>query len=129
MNKLPFLRIVWQYYVSYAESRKEGICSMEKKGTVPADINSIEENLNSLESELQNHYSQMGRTVLELADHEQRIIDELIAEIIELKTAIHQKRNEIQCPNCMKFNAAESNYCRFCGEALFSEKQLLKGES
>lgn len=91
---------------------------MKQKPASQAEIQAMEKDLAAMETDLQSHYSKMGKSILELAGTEQRAIDQRIDKIIQLKMRLAQSKNEVQCPECMTFNASGSYYCSHCGVPL-----------
>lgn len=81
-------------------------------------IQAMEEELHRKEEELQAHYIQMGKSLLELADGEQRTIDHLVDDIIATRTRLAEARDERRCPACCLFNTADSRFCKHCGAKL-----------
>lgn len=78
----------------------------------------LEKSLVKMELELQTCYSEMGKSLLELADGEQKRIDALVDRIIETRKRLTAVQGEIRCPECMTYNTADSKFCRRCGSAL-----------
>ncbi len=83
-----------------------------------AYIRETEEALIRLEARLQDRYSLMGKNLLELADNEQRSINQIVEEIIQTKNKLAIARHEQPCPHCMIYNPEDSKYCRNCGRLL-----------
>ncbi len=81
----------------------------------------IEETLTRLEVDLQERYCRMGKELLEIADSEQRAINNLVDQIIKIKKALAVVNSEIECPQCMAHNASDSSYCKHCGQPLDGE--------
>lgn len=81
-------------------------------------VTRMEEKLDELEQQLQCHYCDMGKSILEMARQEQREINRLVDEIIKTRKALAQARCEVQCEECMAFNPPDSRYCRRCGARL-----------
>lgn len=82
------------------------------------EVVSLEESLARMETELHAHYCQMGKSLLELAEGEQKNVDALIDDIIKTRKKLVVARHEIECPECMTFNSEDSKYCRRCGTFL-----------
>lgn len=77
-----------------------------------------EEKLARLEFELQQHYCQIGKCVLELAVAEQRAVGDLIDEIIMTRHRIAVAQGEKRCEECLAYNTPGSIYCKRCGARL-----------
>lgn len=82
------------------------------------DIRELEKDLTVMEARLQTSYSRMGKSLLELADSEQRAINRLVDDIVAKKRQLSEARGEKQCPACMVFNDGDSRYCKHCGAEL-----------
>lgn len=92
------------------------------------DIQRMEEELSVSEAKLQMRYSQMGKSLLEMAEDEQKAVDQLVDKIIRLKKQISAAKNERRCPECMVLNSSDNNYCRHCGAKLAEDSGQEKGE-
>lgn len=88
------------------------------------EIRQTEEELIKLELELQAHYCQMGKSILELADTEQKAIGRLVDEIIKCRKRLARRRQEIECPQCTAYNTADSIYCKRCGAMLQKTQEV-----
>lgn len=99
------------------------------KETERSAIHKMEEELTIMEARLQTHYSQMGKSMLELAGSEQRAVNRLVDEIIKKKKTLSEARQEKQCPDCMVYNGSDSRFCRQCGKRLpeIDEKETNHG--
>lgn len=89
------------------------------------EIEMMEKTLGQMERELQNRYSEMGKSLLELADHEQREIGALVDGMIDLRRQLFTAKGEIECEFCTAFNPADARYCKNCGNKLMGKQ---KGE-
>ncbi len=78
----------------------------------------LEKELLLMEAELQLRYSRIGKQILEMMDCERLSINQLADQIIEKKRQLSDIRNEKQCAQCMVHNAADSKYCKHCGQKL-----------
>lgn len=90
------------------------------------EIDEMEKTLGQMEHELQNRYSEMGKSLLELADHEQREISALVDDMIELRRRLFTAKGEIECGFCNAFNPADARFCKNCGSKLIQKQ---KGET
>lgn len=77
-----------------------------------------EARLRRLEQELYDHYYQLGKSLLELAEQEQRQISKIIEKIIEARNRLAVAKEEKSCPYCMTFNDSDSVFCKRCGQKL-----------
>lgn len=94
------------------------IMNMCKKNSKENGITQLEGELNHLEADLQAHYCQIGKEILELAEKEQGQINNLVDQIINIKKKLAVIKNNIQCPWCMAYNSSDSKYCKHCGEEI-----------
>lgn len=78
----------------------------------------LEEDIRRKECELHKRYSQMGKSLLEMAEGEQRTINRLVDEIIERRAELVQIKGQRECPACTAYNDADSRYCKRCGGKL-----------
>lgn len=90
------------------------------------EIDEMEKDLNQLEHELQFRYSSMGKSLLDLADLEQKKVNKLVDEIIVMRKKLAIAKQEIECDECMTFNPSDARYCKRCGKRLAQFKE--KGE-
>lgn len=88
---------------------------MENGNTQTADLESV---LSKKEQELNELYCDMGKSLLEMAENEQRVANRLVDEIIALRKKLVRARKSVQCAECLAYNAADSNYCSRCGSRL-----------
>jgi septal ring factor EnvC (AmiA/AmiB activator) len=82
------------------------------------DVQRLERDLNKMETTLNEHYCNIGKQLLEMAEQEDREINNLVDKIIEIKKKIYELGEAIQCPNCLLVNSSESRYCSHCGNEL-----------
>lgn len=91
-------------------------------------IKELEETLNRLEYELQSHYSDMGKCLLDLAEQEQKKVDKLVDEIIILRKRLSIYKQEIECSTCMTVNPPDAVYCKRCGKKFdYAERKRQNG--
>lgn len=86
--------------------------------TQPDEIEMMEKTLGQMEHELQNRYSEMGKSLLELADQERREIGSLVDDMIDLRRQLFTAKGETECENCTAYNPADARYCKNCGSKL-----------
>lgn len=79
------------------------------------EIQKLELKLASKEAELERRYKELGKSLLELAGHEQRLANRLVDGIIEVKKQLALAKDEKQCPKCAAYNSGDSRYCKRCG--------------
>ncbi|MGI6176531.1 MAG: zinc ribbon domain-containing protein [Christensenellales bacterium] len=91
---------------------------MNETNAEGADLMRLEEALGKKQHQLQAHYCQIGKSILEIADGEQKTIDALVDDIIEIRKKIVAIKHEIECAKCMTYNPPDSRYCRRCGTPL-----------
>lgn len=82
------------------------------------EVAQLEESLAQMELELQSHYCQMGKQLLELAGSEQKTVGTLVDAIVKTRKKLVLAKHEIECPNCITFNSVDSKYCKRCGTPL-----------
>lgn len=85
----------------------------EKNGTAAA-----EQTLAQLELELQERYTQIGKSFLEIAACEQDEVNLLVDKIIHTRKELTLIRQDIQCPGCLSYNSSNSQFCHHCGQKL-----------
>lgn len=78
----------------------------------------MEEELNLLESTLQRKYTDIGKSILELAESEKNEVNRLVEQIIDTKQKLSNVKGEIPCDGCMARNAPDSQFCKRCGKPL-----------
>ncbi|MGD9560622.1 MAG: hypothetical protein AB7V55_08470 [Oscillospiraceae bacterium] len=93
-----------------------------------ARLEALEERIHKKECELQQHYSQMGKELLEMAEGEQRVVNRLVDEIIEARAQLVNVKGQKECPTCTAYNDADSRYCKRCGAALNEPKEEAEKE-
>ena len=91
---------------------------MHNAETDATRMQALEDTIHQKECELQKHYSQMGKSLLEIAEGEQRVINRLVDEIIEARSELVQIKEQKNCPACTAYNDADSRYCKRCGARL-----------
>lgn len=82
------------------------------------EINRLTKQLNHMEQELLEKYCDVGKFVLEKVEKENREIDQLVDQVIEVKKELIRVKGEIRCPYCYQYNEPESIYCNRCGKRL-----------
>lgn len=86
-------------------------------------IANLEELLIRKEISLQELYSQIGKSIMEIAISERENVDKLVDEIIEIRRQTAAARRDIECPLCTAQNQADSRFCRKCGAPLEGEEE------
>lgn len=86
------------------------------------EIERMETRLDSMQRKLQQQYCETGKAVLEIADNEQKEINNIVDEMITLRRQLAEAKGELQCPECMAYNGMESRYCSRCGQLLNGER-------
>jgi NADH pyrophosphatase NudC (nudix superfamily) len=83
-----------------------------------ADVQRLEHNLNKMETALNEHYCNVGKQLLEMAEREDHEINNLVDKIIETKKQLYELNQTVQCPRCLLKNSSDSRYCSHCGNEL-----------
>ncbi|MDL2217297.1 hypothetical protein LJC27_01395 [Christensenellaceae bacterium OttesenSCG-928-M15] len=79
------------------------------------EIEELEEKLTKLEVTINVHYCELGKNLLDLVEMEQRAINRMVDEMIDIRKKLVTKQRAVQCQSCMAFNTADSTYCKRCG--------------
>lgn len=87
------------------------------------EIDRLTHRLDHMERELLEKYCDVGKYVLEKLEKENREIDQLVDQVIEVKKELVRARGEIRCPNCYQYNAPDSIYCSKCGKKLEEKEE------
>lgn len=82
------------------------------------DVARMETALEEMEQALLARYSDVGKSVLELAEGEQRQVNALVERIVRARRQLARARGEVQCGECMTLNTPDSRYCKRCGHPL-----------
>ena len=82
------------------------------------EIVRLEKTLSQLEADLQACYTDMGKSLMELAGQEQKRVNELVDGIIAARKRLSLAKNEIECETCTAFNPPDARYCKRCGRRL-----------
>ena len=91
---------------------------MQQNPNEEGRMRQLEGEIHQKECELQKRYSQMGKSLLEMAEGEQRAINRLVDEVIEARAELAQIKLQRECPKCTAYNDADSRYCKRCGARL-----------
>lgn len=86
------------------------------------EIERLTQELNHMEKLLLEKYCDVGKFVLERIEKENREIDQLVDQVIEIKKELVRVKGEIQCPNCYQYNEPDSIYCKRCGQKITKKK-------
>lgn len=85
------------------------------------EIQRLTRQLDHMEQELMEKYCDVGKFVLEKIEKENREVDRLVDQVIQVKKELMKAKGEIQCSNCYQYNEPGSLYCNRCGEKLERE--------
>lgn len=80
--------------------------------------------LDQKEQELQEKYCDVGKSIMEKIEKENKEIDHMVDEVIQLKRKLVKAKGQIRCPNCHQYNEPGSSYCSSCGKKLERETCL-----
>ncbi|MDO4326249.1 MAG: zinc ribbon domain-containing protein [bacterium] len=92
--------------------------SIQNETDQRAKIQSLTQSLSEMETALTEHYCDIGKSLLEIAEKEDKEINQLADKIIETRKQLALLQKEIQCPECLTYNSAGSRYCSNCGKRL-----------
>lgn len=87
------------------------------------EIERLTQQLDHMEQALQEKYYDVGKYVLEKIEKENREIDQLVDQVIEVKRELVRAKGEIRCPCCYQYNEPGSIYCNKCGRKLERKKE------
>jgi hypothetical protein len=82
------------------------------------NVRKLARDLNKMETTLNEHYCNIGKQLLEIAEQEDQEINGLVDKIIEIKKKLYELGQTVQCPCCLLMNSSESRYCSHCGNEL-----------
>jgi hypothetical protein len=82
------------------------------------NVQNLERDLNKMETILNEHYCNIGKQLLEMAEQEDQEINNLVDKIIDIKKRLYELEQTVQCPSCLLKNSSGSRYCRHCGNEL-----------
>lgn len=91
---------------------------MEQKKNGAAGAEQTERMLARLEFELQERYTQIGKSFLEMAACEQNEVNLLVDKIIHARQTLTLIKQDTQCPGCFSYNSSDSRFCGHCGQKL-----------
>lgn len=83
-----------------------------------SEIQRLEQSLSEMETKLNEHYCDIGKSLLELAEKEDKEINHLVDQIVETRRQITTLRKQVRCPSCLSYNNPDSRYCSHCGAKL-----------
>lgn len=83
-----------------------------------SEVDTLDSKLKLLESDLIEHYCQIGKLVLELCECKTEEIGRVVDDIIETKRRLILLRGETRCDRCLTVNTGDSKFCKHCGETL-----------
>jgi lipopolysaccharide biosynthesis glycosyltransferase len=107
------LGIFYQELNAESENKRPGA---ENQRAV--NIRRLEHDLSELEANLTDHYCSLGKQILEVAEREDREINQLVDQIVEVKKQLSALQQTVQCPKCLFMNSSDSRYCSHCGNKL-----------
>lgn len=87
------------------------------------EIDRLTQQLDHMEQELLERYCDVGKYVLEKLEKENKEIDQLVDQVIEVKRKLVKVKGQIRCPNCYQYNEPDSVYCCKCGKKLEKEEE------
>ena len=87
-----------------------------------AEIRRLSQSLDEMEAALSEHYCDIGKSLLELAEKEDKEINRLVDQIIETRRRLTVLQKKVQCPDCLTYNSSDSRYCSHCGKNLYREE-------
>lgn len=82
------------------------------------EIQVLEQSLEEMETALEEHYRDIGKQILEMAEKESKGINQEVDEIIETQLQLASLQKKTRCPECFTFNDHDSRYCKHCGKKL-----------
>jgi uncharacterized paraquat-inducible protein A len=85
------------------------------------DVRKLEHDLSEMETTLTDHYCSVGKQLLEVAEREDREINQLVDQIIEKRKQLSALKKSVQCRSCLSMNSSDSVYCSHCGAKLQEE--------
>lgn len=85
------------------------------------EIEYLTRQLDQKEQELQEKYCDVGKSIMEKIEKENKEIDHMVDEVIQLKRKLVKAKGQIRCPNCHQYNEPGSSYCSSCGKKLERE--------
>ena len=83
-----------------------------------AEVQRLEASLCEMEAALNEHYRDIGKSLLEFAEKEDREINQLVDQIIETRRQLTALQGQVLCPACLAYNDPVSRYCSRCGAKL-----------
>lgn len=82
------------------------------------EVQRLTKSLGEMEAALNEHYCDVGKSLLEFAEKEDKEINQLVDQIIETRRKIAALQKRVQCPDCLTYNSSDSRYCSHCGTKL-----------
>lgn len=82
------------------------------------DIAAMERAISRIEQAISERYTQLGKELLDLAETNQQVIDQLLDELIHLRKELADNQGERSCQRCSAFNRSDSRFCTRCGYEL-----------
>lgn len=81
-------------------------------------IEQLEATLRALQESVTEHYCQIGKQLIEVANAEKVRIDSLVDQIIRIRHELAILRKEKECSYCATQNDHDSVYCKRCGKRI-----------
>lgn len=91
---------------------------MKKEPEQAMEFQRLSASLCKMEAALNERYCDIGKSLLEFAEKEDKEINQLVDQIIETRRRIAALQKKIQCPDCLSYNHPDSRYCSHCGTKL-----------
>lgn len=92
------------------------------------EIKRMEQELSKMEYDLYEQYYEVGKSILEKAEQENKRINDLVEQIIETRRKLSEAKQEKYCPKCAASNDHGGLYCKRCGARL-SDTGDIKGDN
>lgn len=103
----------------FAASRKGGIdVRIQNDSDQAAEIQRLMESLTEMETALNEHYCDIGKRLLEMAEKEDREINQLVDQIVQTRRQLTILQKRVRCASCLAYNSPDSRYCCQCGKKL-----------
>lgn len=91
---------------------------MQNETNQEARIQNLVQSLSEMETALNERYCDIGKSLLEIAEKEDKEINQLVDKIVETRKELAVLQKKIQCPGCLTYNGAGSRFCSNCGMRL-----------
>lgn len=81
-------------------------------------IQTLTQQIEHMDQTLRERYYNVGRVILERVEKENREIEQIVDQMIEMKKELVKMKGEVRCSNCFQYNEPGSCYCSRCGKKL-----------